>query len=481
VTDGCLREETITELLAGKLGDDAKRRVEAHLGGCPSCRARVGHRHSRQAARDEIPTMIDGRKPSADSFEPTRRMVRPDKGWLAEVAMPQSSWTPGTVIGGRYRLIGHLASGGMADVWRAVDTQLEVPVAVKLMGSDYLGSPEARVRFEREAKAAARLRTPHVVGIQGYGVDGNTPYIAMELLDGEDLDSRLQRRGRLPLLEAAELLRQAARGLGMAHAGGIVHRDLKPSNVFIANVDGQEVVKILDFGIAKATAEFKATASLTRTGQLIGTLHYMSPEQAIGDRSIDHRSDLWSLAMILYRVVTGREAVECDDLAEGLNIIIAGKVPAATSVAPDLPPALDAFFARAFSFSRDVRFQAATDLANEFSHIADATSAGRAARSVPPPPEPPAPPPIPAPLPLPLQPTAQPRPNLAQGTVPMPIPYVMPLTPAPMKNMPTMVRAPQPAQHAAEPSKLLPWLLAALLFGAIAAAAVVFLYTHFTP
>ena len=197
---------------------------------------------------------------------------------------------------------------------------------------------------------------------------------------------RLDRRGRLTLEESEDILKQAGRAIQRAHDEGIVHRDLKPSNVFLAQVDGREVVKILDFGIAKMTTAL-ATGSLTRTGQVMGTLHYMSPEQAIGDRHVDLRSDLWSLAMIVFRMVTGDLGVTGDTVAESINKIVHGDVAQATSVAPDLPIELDGFFARAFAFSRDRRFQSADELVREFCEIVASSETRRAVRrplSIPP-------------------------------------------------------------------------------------------------
>jgi len=156
----------------------------------------------------------------------------------------------GTVIAGKYRLERPLARGGMGAVWVARHLQLDEQVAVKFMDISLPSAADARVRFEREAKSAARIRSPHVVQILDHGVDGEIPYIVMELLEGEHLGTRLKREGRLSLAAAAAITEQVTKALHRAHKAGIIHRDLKPANVFLARVDDDdEIVKILDFGI----------------------------------------------------------------------------------------------------------------------------------------------------------------------------------------------------------------------------------------
>ncbi|HMY16497.1 MAG TPA: serine/threonine-protein kinase, partial [Polyangium sp.] len=185
---------------------------------------------------------------------------------------------PGTVIAGRYRLERLLASGGMGAVWVARHTSLNTEIAIKFMHGDPTELTVARSRFEREARTASLIRHPNVVTVQDYGIEGQMPYMAMELLHGENLDEYLQRKKRLTLVELEPIISQVSRGLRKAHETGIVHRDLKPSNVFISREDdGREIVKILDFGIAK---EIDTTLGQhTKTTELMGSPHYMSPEQ----------------------------------------------------------------------------------------------------------------------------------------------------------------------------------------------------------
>ncbi|MFO0761083.1 MAG: protein kinase [Byssovorax sp.] len=282
---------------------------------------------------------------------------------------------PGVTIAGRYRLERRLAVGGMGSLWVARHAQLDVEVAIKFIDPKQAGSAVARQRFEREAKAAATLRNAHVVHVQDYGVDGDLPYLVMELLHGEDLGRRLDREKRLSLQAAAKILHQTARGLRKAHEAGVVHRDLKPANIFLARTDeDEEVVKILDFGIAKETGAVLVGEG-TKTGELMGSPHYMSPEQVRGSKDLDHRSDLWSLGVILFRAVTGRLPFASQVLGAVIAHILADPIPRASEVAPDLPSALDGFFLRAFSRDKTQRFQSAREMSEAFTAIVQGTTA----------------------------------------------------------------------------------------------------------
>src|SRR5262245_53017539 len=189
----------------------------------------------------------------------------------------------------------------MGSVWEGVHTTLNTRVAVKFIDAQHAGSTEARNRFENEARAAAKLRSKHVVEVYDHGVtEDGRPFIVMEFLQGEPLDKRLDRVGRMPAKETARIILQVCRALAKAHGAGIVHRDMKPENVFLVwdDEDGADVAKVVDFGIAKFTDKQMGPSSATRTGSVLGTPYYMSPEQARGLRSVDYRSDLWSVAVI---------------------------------------------------------------------------------------------------------------------------------------------------------------------------------------
>ena len=276
----------------------------------------------------------------------------------------------GVVIAGKYALERVIASGGMGSIWVARHRELDVDITVKFMAPALVGSAEMRTRFEREARVAARLRSQHVVQILDYGVESGTPYIAMELLTGESLADRLKRQGRLPLSAVRPLLIQICKALRTAHEAGLVHRDLKPGNIFLAVKDEDEVVKILDFGIAKVTDTSAEAQEGTGTGVILGSAHYMSPEQIRSSRQVDHRSDLWSLGVIMYRVLTGKLPFSGSVVGDVMVRICIDPCPLASTVVPDLPASLNEWFARIFERDVEKRFQSAKEVAEAFSAMA---------------------------------------------------------------------------------------------------------------
>ncbi|MCC6554791.1 MAG: serine/threonine protein kinase [Polyangiaceae bacterium] len=282
----------------------------------------------------------------------------------------------GRVIAGKFRLERRIGQGAMGEVWGARHLALDAPVALKFMSPELVASAQAVARFEREAVAAARLRSPHVVQVLDHGVDEGTPFIAMEWLEGEDLAHRLRRLGRLSLREASAVATQVAKALSAAQREGIVHRDLKPSNVFLASVHGEEIVKLLDFGVAKVRSpDGEPSAAATATGALVGTPHYMSPEQIKGSKDVDHRSDVWSLGVILYHAITGRMPFTGDTMGDVLVKVCTQPLEPPTCVVFDLAPAVDWFFQRACARDPAQRYQTATELAAAFAALAE----GRAA------------------------------------------------------------------------------------------------------
>jgi serine/threonine protein kinase len=267
----------------------------------------------------------------------------------------------GLTLAGRYRLVTKLGQGGMGSVWRAEHLTLGIPVAIKLIDPAIAQSEEALARFRREAQAAAELRSAHVVHIIDYGVENDKPYIAMELLEGESLAARLERVGRLPPVETATLLSQVARALTRAHQQNIIHRDLKPENIFIVPEGDDEVVKVLDFGIAKKLGLSSTSSGVkTHTGAMLGTPYYMSPEQAKGHASVDHRTDIWSLGIIAYECITGLRPFEAGTLASLLIAICTEPLPTPSQVAP-VPKGFDDWFAQVASRDLSVRFQSASE------------------------------------------------------------------------------------------------------------------------
>jgi serine/threonine-protein kinase len=294
----------------------------------------------------------------------------------------------GMVVANRFRLGQMLGRGGMGSVWRAMHLGLDVPCAVKFIEGELASLPEAQARFEREAKAAAQLRSPHVVQILDHGVWDGTPYIAMELLEGEDLGKRLARVGRLSPPDTHNIISQVCRALAKAHATGIVHRDLKPDNIFLVRDDDREITKVLDFGIAKSRGQDLGGSSNTKTGAMLGTPYYMSPEQAQGIKQVDFRTDLWALAVIVYQSLTGRLPFESEALGDLLVRIIVAPLPVPSQIAP-VPPGFDAWWAKAASRDPNERFQSAKEVADSLSLVCGVSQASgildvRAAQGAPP-------------------------------------------------------------------------------------------------
>jgi serine/threonine protein kinase len=288
---------------------------------------------------------------------------------MLAVGSPESQragLTPNLVIANRFQLARKLGEGGMGCVWTAHHLTLGIDVAVKFIDGSLVKSDEVRSRFAQEAMAAARIKSPHVVNILDYGTDDTgRPYIAMEMLEGEDLSHRLEREGTLSVAETARVIAQACRGLSKAHAAGIVHRDLKPENLFLCEDDDGFLLKILDFGIAKAQLA-SGVSHKTALGAIVGTPAYMSPEQAQGEGKIDHRSDLYSLATVAYHALVGEPPFPADNLHALLVGLIARPAPPVSLRQPHLSTKYDAWFAKALAKAPSKRFQTARDMAESF-------------------------------------------------------------------------------------------------------------------
>jgi serine/threonine-protein kinase len=274
----------------------------------------------------------------------------------------------GQTFADKFRLECRIGSGGMGVVWRAWNVQLDIPVAIKVMNAQFAHQAESVARFEREAKAAARIRGRHVVTIYEHGVHDGLLYMAMELLEGEDLNQRLKRAGRLSLQATAHVVGDLCKALQRAHELGVVHRDLKPANVFLTRDGDEEIAKVLDFGIAKLMV-INDGGFVSETGQILGTPTYMSPEQIRATKHVDARADLWSLAVIAFRALTG-EVPFSGSMFDITSSILGGPTPIASAVAPDLAPEVDAFFARALARDIDRRFQSARELSDAFNTLA---------------------------------------------------------------------------------------------------------------
>jgi serine/threonine-protein kinase len=247
---------------------------------------------------------------------------------------------PGRIVALRYRLNELMGTGGMATVWAATHLELSTPVAVKFQKTWVVGDRAAEEKFKKEARAAARLKSPNIVHVYDYGVDDGIPYIVMELLHGESLRDRLNRSARLSPEEVLRWVRQAAKALDFAHKSGVVHRDVKPSNLFLARDGDEETVKLLDFGIARSN-DPEATADATES-VIVGSVAYMSREQARGE-STEAQSDVWSLAIVAYEALFGETPFQGANVPDTIARIDAGKYRLPSSFGPAYS-GLDALF-----------------------------------------------------------------------------------------------------------------------------------------
>lgn len=290
--------------------------------------------------------------------------------------MVDSIQTPGMQVGSNVRLTHLLGEGGMGSIWVAEHLSLQTQVAVKLLHQHVAELPEVRTRFQREAAAAAQLRSPHVVQIFDYGVTQHgVPFIVMELLEGEDLGRHIERLGPRSVSVVVEIVFQVARALAVAHARGVVHRDIKPENVFLTDTEGEVFVKLLDFGIAKRSED--AAMNVTNTNFMLGTPNFMSPEQLMNPKDVDFKTDLWSVAVVAYVALTGKLPFYGESIGALCVAVNAGDFAPVTRLRPELPFSLDAWFERAFKRDPQSRFASAQEMATAFEQAAGITEPRR--------------------------------------------------------------------------------------------------------
>jgi len=272
----------------------------------------------------------------------------------------------GQLLAGKFRIDRVLGQGGMGVVVAAHHVALDEEVAIKFLLPEALQNPEAVTRFEREARAAVKIRSEHVARVSDVGrLETGAPYIVMELLRGYDLGELLRQRGPLPVSEVCDYVLQAGEAIAEAHALGIVHRDLKPQNLFLTQrADGSACVKVLDFGISKMSGAL-LDPSMTGTSALLGSPLYMSPEQLASSRDVDARTDIWALGVICFQLLTGRPPFIADTLPQ-LCVAIATQAPTPLlSLRRDLPPGLEAVISRCLQHDRTQRVASVAELARE--------------------------------------------------------------------------------------------------------------------
>ena len=401
VSSGCPDVQILQQLALGKMAFDEVEHLATHCEGCERCIQVLRDCKAQDTLVDLMasltnpayppPPPLGGKLPAhlAALLEKLSRLraVPPEQEeTLAHSgASPVRSAGEDTVAGltppqgpdeigrlGGYRVLATLGTGGMGMVYRAEDTRLQRPVALKVMKSDLASDATARERFLREARAAARLGSDHVVTIFQVGEDGATVFLAMELLEGLSLDEWLKKGRKPSAAQAARIGRQIALGLAAAHERGLIHRDVKPGNVWLDSRH-QGRVKLLDFGLARGDAD---DVHLTHSGAIVGTPAYMAPEQARGEK-VDYRCDLFSLGVVLYRLTTGQLPFHGDSTMSILTSLALDTPTPPRQLNPDLPPRLAALIERLLAKDRAQRPATAKAVADELTVIErEAVAAG---------------------------------------------------------------------------------------------------------
>jgi serine/threonine protein kinase len=265
---------------------------------------------------------------------------------------------PGEVLAGKFKVERILGAGGMGVVVAAMHLELDERVAVKFLLPQSIQGPEAAARFVREARNAVKIKGEHVARIIDVGrLENGAPYMVMEYLEGNDLSAQLE-KGQIAIEDAVDYVVQACDAMAEAHALGIVHRDLKPANLFLTKrSDGSAIIKVLDFGISKANVPDTKDAGLTKTSAVMGSPYYMSPEQMKSSRDVDSRTDVWSLGVILYELLSGRPPFQGDTLPELLSAIMLDVPPPLQSLRADVPPELGAVLIKVLQKDRTQRYR----------------------------------------------------------------------------------------------------------------------------
>ena len=288
--------------------------------------------------------------------------VQLEDTFCARCGAPVTDPFIGVTVGGRYRIAGRIGIGGMGAVYRAEHTMMRRDLAIKVLLPELSGKEEFARRFEREAESASRLAHPNIIAVTDFGhTNEGSLFLVMEFLAGESLSAAIS-GGPMPLPRALNILRQMLRGLEHAHAAGVIHRDLKPENIMLVERDGKrDVVKILDFGIAKVTQPQSGGEALTQAGVIFGTPEYLSPEQALGE-AVDARADIYAAGVIFYEMLAGRRPFESEDKVKIISMHLSHAPPRVRDVNPtvDCPAPLEQVIMQTLDKSRENRFATAT-------------------------------------------------------------------------------------------------------------------------
>jgi serine/threonine-protein kinase len=298
--------------------------------------------------------------------------------------MAAAALREGEILAGKYRIDGVLGQGGMGLVFGAFHLELEQPVAVKVLHPEVAERGDAAARFRREARAAAKIRSEHVVRVLDVGtLEGGGAYMVMEYLEGNDLAEEMNRRGQLPISETLDYMLQACEAVAEAHMAGIVHRDLKPANLFLSRrPDGSRVAKVLDFGISKSVVPGSTSdPSLTGTSTIMGSPLYMSPEQMRSARDVDPRTDVWSLGTILFEALAGNPPFAGDSVPQICAALLHDPPPPMRNFRPDVSAELEKIILRCLEKDREQRWGSVGELAHALAPHAPVASRLHAARA----------------------------------------------------------------------------------------------------
>ncbi len=272
------------------------------------------------------------------------------------------SFSPGEVLAEKYRIVRMIGRGGVGEVYEGENLRIRRKVAIKTLRSEFLAKSDVVQRFEREAQAAGRIGSAHIVEVLDLGdLPDGSRFLVMEFLEGLTLSKHIKGAGRLGAIETAQILMQLLEGLGAAHAAGIIHRDLKPANVVLTTKAGDHFAKILDFGVSKFNTLASDELAMTKTGMVVGTPYYMAPEQAKGARDLDHRVDLYAAGVILYEAVTGEVPFNADTFNELLFKIVLEAAKPVESVVANIDPNFAAIVNKSMAREPSQRFQTAKE------------------------------------------------------------------------------------------------------------------------
>jgi len=375
----CPDDQTLSGYALGTLPEDQAETLRRHVENCERCEKALS------GLDDLSDTVIDALRRTQTNIKKEDPLADPvllsamervlNMGPKVAVAAPLGEQGRDDLLAdpsvaaqfGQYRLLERIGRGGMGIVYRAVHTRLDKPVAMKVLPHKQAKSPEVAARFEREMRAIGKLDHGNLVRAYdaGESPDKRFLYLVMELVEGVDVDSLVGRRGPLPIAEACDIVRQAAMGLKYVHEQGLVHRDVKPSNLMVTN---NGTVKLLDLGLA-LLAELPKD-ELTTTGQLMGTLDYLAPEQAIDSHRVDHRADVYGLGCTLFKLLTGRPPYAGRTLAQVLVAHSQAPIPSLRVARPEVPEALDAVFQKMVAKQPEERQQSMDEVIADLEQFA---------------------------------------------------------------------------------------------------------------